>query len=402
MKFSYNKLKVLMPLALIALLIIPFIQMVTKFYPEKTSLYGYTDPIVEKPAGLINAFFNKKLQAWAEQQFNSHLGFRASLIRTFNEFNFKIFHETSNSRVQILSTKKHGLYSNLTINSLNDNILNKNVLEKQYQNEAQELLKVQNELAKQGKFFEVVIASSKAYVYPEELGSRYLVGGASNIFERAADFGQILKANGVNVIDSGPLLRELVKKTGIEMHPVPGVHWNFYAGCLIASKILDDSQVLFPDVVKIKCGIDQQVKPSLYTVDTDGYQLLNVWSELGLLKQTTIPSDVITINPEALHPKIVLIGDSFSGQIRSAWDTANIYSSFVMSNYFQTREVRGEDADKAKLPTDDKQTISDQVMSDIAKSNIIVLQMVDYNIARRNYGFADYFINHYASTNKVA
>ncbi|CDZ76217.1 hypothetical protein BN59_00484 [Legionella massiliensis] len=391
MNHFFERLKFLMPIALVLLLLVPLVQFATHIYSERKPLYGYTPPIKEKPANLTAAFFNKKLQPWIEQYFNTHLGFRAYLIRSYNELNFKLFRETSNAQIPIFATKGRGLYISDTVNNLNVNILNKDALEKQYQAEAKELLKVQTALAAQGKFFEVVIATSKAYAYPEELGSRYLVGGSANVFTRVADFAQILKRSGVNVVDSGPILRDLIHRTGVETHPVSGVHWNRYSGCVIASKILEDSRSLFSDIAKINCGAEQRIWPNLFMIDTDGYQLLNVWSKMGLLRKTTIPT-VKGLTKDALRPKIVFIGDSFSDQINEAWKDADILSSITRSNYFQTyQESTAENGTVTK-----DQNIGEQVMAAIAKSDIVVLEMVDYNVPRHGYGFADYFIKHYA------
>ena len=376
-----------MPLVLVVTLLIPLVQSLTHFAPEK-SLYGYTDPVPEKPTSYVRAFFNKKLQLWVEQYFNSHLGFRGFLIRSFNELNFALFHETHNSKIQIIATKKHGLYSNLAINGLNSHILNKKSLEQQYQEDAEQLLKVQNFLESQGKYFTVIIASSKIYVYPEELGDRYLVGGSSHLFERAVDFATIYKKAGVHVIDSGPLLRDLVKNTGIETHPASGVHWNLYAGCVVAAKVLNKAQKKIPNILQIDCGKDQQIKPSLFSIDTDVYQLLNVWSGHGLLATTTVPT-VSVKNPAGLRPNIVMIGDSFSDQIFFAWQSAQVYSEYVISGYFRARSVFSSSTETNNSIEGD---IQKQIMADITKGDLVILEMVDYNVPRRTYGFADYFL----------
>lgn len=392
MTHLYKKAGVFFSTLLIVFLITPTLQTIKKIAPEST-LYGYTDPIPEKPTHYIASFFDKSLQQWIEKKFNSRLGFRAGLIRSFNEIDFRLFRETDNSRLKLMTTRQHGLYSNLSIDSLNDDIMHKEALEKEYQAEANQLLAIQNKLTARGKYFEVVIASSKAYVYPKGLGQRLLVGGSKNIFNRAANFSAILKATGVHVIDSGPILRNLVRTQKIETHPSSGLHWNYYSACLIAQNIVEHAQQTFPTMAGLDCGTAQRIPPPMNDVDVDGYSLLNIWSGAGLLQLTTYPTIQSIQNPLLnWHPNIVFIGDSFSDQIRFAFKKAHVYSHLVMSSYFKQREI--DDANGPIDIPDDGKPFEPKLLADIGASDIIILEMVDYNTHKKLYGFADYFLQY--------
>ncbi len=68
-----------------------------------------------------------------------------------------------------------------------------------------------------------------------------------------------------------------------------------------------------------------------------------------------------------------------------------IPSKTIMSSYFQTREVT-PDPNPGRVNT---QSPQQQMLRDIEKSDIIILEMVAYNLtARLTYGFADYFLQH--------
>lgn len=392
MRISTAWLGVLFSIFLIVLLFLPVTQGVTKFASE-SDLRGYTDPIPDKPVNYVYGFFDKSLQHWAEKYFNVNLGFRAFLIRSLNQINFTSFRESNNSHLKVISTKHHGLYSNLSINSLNDELIHKTVLEKRYQDEAKKLLQVQKILQSQGKYFEVVIASSKAYVYPDELGNRYLAGGAVNVFSRAPSYGQILKAAGVHVVDSGPLLRQ-VAQSGFVTHPASGLHWSYYAGCLVAQQILEDARQYSPSIAPIlNCGAAVHRKPFANDIDLDGYYLLNIWSRAGLIKQSTYPT-IMPVKNVRKRPSILFIGDSFSDHIRNAFKMGDVYSRIIMSSYFQRREIEDRLDNKINTPTEEEDSVFYQkkILEDIATSDIIVLEMVDYNVSRCNYGFADAFL----------
>ncbi|MCX7114400.1 MAG: hypothetical protein NTW08_00570 [Gammaproteobacteria bacterium] len=386
-----RNLGVIYSILIVLFLLAPLIQWRTHLIREKT-LYGYTDPVPNKPIHYRSAFFDKSLQQWIEKFFNTHLGFRAYFIRSYNELNFRLFHEVNNTRLKLTTTPHHGLYSNLSIDSLNQEMIQKETLENRYTLEANKLLKIQHDLASKNKFFIVVLASSKAYIYPKELGKRYLVHGAHHVFKRTANFGRILKATGVNVIDAGPLLRHLTRTSHIETHPISGLHWNYYAACIIAQHIIENSSQQFSNMSKLDCGHSEPRLPPGYDVDVDGYSLLNIWSSAKLLRPTPYPSHLISIDKHSpWHPKIVLIGDSFSDQIQFILNQIKMPEKLVVSSYFKTRTV----IPSLQIKNNKENPVQQSILKDIEKSDIIILEMVDYNVTSwLTYGFADYFLKH--------
>jgi hypothetical protein len=235
----------------------------------------------------------------------------------------------------------------------------------------------------------VVIATSKTYVYPEELGRRYLVGGSEAIFSRAASFGDALKAAGVNVTDSGPELRRLASESGMQTHAIAGLHWNFFVGCTIARRVLRNArESRLPATPDLDCGTPR-LEYALDPIDHDGLSLLNIWSDGGLLAKSPYPS-IVPIKESAWRPSIVFIGDSFSYQMRVALQQGGVYSKMAMSSYFALRQVDGPAVVEEKPSS---ANVRDQLMSDVLASDIIILEMVDYNVARFGYGFADYVID---------
>ena len=389
MKSTNPIVGLLLSITLVFMLALPTLRWLDIRAPDG-KLYGYTDDVSPPPTDLMRAFLDKSLQQWIQKYYEVNLGFRPFLIRSFNELNFRLFQEAP--KLRLYNTESHGLYSKMSIDSLNDEIVRRKVLDDLYHVEAEKLLRVQSKLKSQGKYFEVIIGTSKSYVYPNSLGARFLVGGSDGIFERAASFGEILRETGVNVIDGGPLLRDFIARTGIDTHPDSGVHWNYFAGCLVAHQLLDNIRLRqFPDTPLLDCGVPKMDEPHM--VDVDGLLLLNIWSNGGVAKPTPYPL-IKRNNDRAWRPNIVFIGDSFSDQIRYALQQANAYSSMIMSGYFRVREVDDRVAG-AITPADnkaDEATVHKALMKDIENSDVIVLQMVDYNVGRWGYGFTDYYL----------
>lgn len=376
---------------LVVILMLPTLQWLTHCIPE-VGLYGYTEALPNRPTEGVKDIFNRNWQHWIEAYFKVNSGFRAFFIRTYNELNFILFREADSTRLKLVTTKTHGLYSNLSTDSLNQMLMHKKKEEESYTKEAKKLLAVQQLLEKQGKYFEVVIASSKAYIYPDELGSRYIFGGTDKLFTRAASFGEVLLAHGVHVIDSGPLLRQWVARTGLETHPVSGLHWNYYAACLTANQMFEQARLdKFPTLSKVDCGTPEVRLSAMNDVNVDGYALLNIWSKAGLIKPTTFPTFGHDTR-EAWRPKIVFIGDSFSEQIRHALTKVNAYSNIVFSSYFQTRDVYDSANNLIEANGIPPERAQVKLLSDINDAEIVILEMVDYNISRMGYGFSDFVL----------
>jgi len=385
-----KRLSLLYAIMLVAVIALPTLRWLTLRKVDGV-LYGYTDDIPKPPVHVISGFFDKSLQRWFDRYYDVHLGFREKLVRSFNELNFCLFREAP--RLRLISTKEHGLYSHMSIENLNDEIARKEELEAKYHIEADKLLRIQNWLKKQNKHFEVIIGSSKPYIYPEGLDNRYLANGNPGVFERAARFGKILESTGVNVVDAGPLLRHFVQQTGIETHSASGVHWNYYAGCIVAKRLIEDVQLSsLPTLPVLECGAPRFA--ASHWVDVDGLLLLNIWSGGDLKKSSPYP-EIHPVDPAAKKPSIVFIGDSFSDQIRHSLQQAKIYSRMVTCGYFRTREVDtvGDGLQATHGVDADEKVVHLTLTDDIATSDVIVLEMVDYNVPRWGYGFVDYFMN---------
>jgi hypothetical protein len=384
---------------LVVALMLPTLRWITLQAPDG-SLYGYTNDVPPKPQDMVHGFFNRSFQRWAERYFDVNMGFREKLIRTFNEVNFRLFHEAP--RLRLYSTPEHGLYSKMSIDSLNGEVVAHDQLEQRYDIEATKLLRLQQLLKGEGKEFQVVIATSKPYVYPHGLGDRYLVGGSKNVFKRAAGFGDVLRAKGVNVTDGGPLLREFAARTGIETHPNSGVHWNYYAGCIVTRQMLDDVRAReMLNAPRLDCG--RPVLAAPHWVDVDGLDLLNIWSNGGIDKPTPYPTITLDTTLQAAMPKLVIVGDSFGDQIRYPLDEAHAYSSIVTSGYFRVRELK-DPVTNISVDSDltiDPAVIHQAVAGDIAQSDLLVLEMVDYNVTRWGYGLADYLLDYSARGGSV-
>lgn len=377
-------------LLFLALLILPTIQYVFHVIPEK-ALYGYVEKNIVKPENKLTGWFNKDLQRYLESVFDYNIGFKSFGVKLFNEITFRLFGEQQ--RINIYSTKKHGLYSKMSIDSLNEEYIHHNEITKNYINFSKKIAELQRLLEKNEGHLEIVISSSKPYLHPDGLGKRFLIDSYSKLFAKKACLSCELKKVGVNVLDSRPILRKFYTKTKIDTHPYSGLHWNYYAGCITARALLKHAKKSLTDMPILTCGKPIYKKPEM--TDKDGLLLLNVLTDVNIEKSNPYPSPTAVFFNN-YKPKILIVGDSFMDQMLYSLYQTKAYSNSFVSSYFQTRVALQEApnplfGDSTQLPSTND--IQNTIINDALNSDLIVLQMVDYNISRYGYGFVEALIS---------
>ncbi|CDZ75977.1 hypothetical protein BN59_00241 [Legionella massiliensis] len=365
----------------VILLSLPGLGYFFHFTPGK-ELFGYTEIHTAKPEKLLTGWFDKQLQPHLEEVVNQDLGFRAWIIRRYNDVFFRLF--AQHPRQDIFSTKEHGLYFGLSVAHLNNEYINREELSKTYNELALKLAEIQSLLTAKGKHFEVIIAGSKPYVYLDGVGKRFLLD--DNLHEKALRLGSVLKEHGVNVIDSAPILREVNKNKGIETHARSGVHWNYYAGCVIAKQLFTEMRTTFANAPTLHCGTPTYKAVEL--IDKDGYLLMNVKGRVNLIGKTAYPTPVASISNDYL-PKMLIVGDSFMHQIITSLDQAKAYSNITVSSYYRTNINHKPGELLLYQDPDPIDQVEKGVLNAVLESDIVILEMVDYNIPRMGYGFAE-------------
>ncbi|RYF46408.1 MAG: hypothetical protein EOO38_14175 [Cytophagaceae bacterium] len=80
-------------------------------------LHGYTDSVPQTPARAWSSMVDRSFQRWVERSFEVKLGLRNWGVRMFNELNWAVFREAP--RLRLISTPADGLYSTMSLDSLN-------------------------------------------------------------------------------------------------------------------------------------------------------------------------------------------------------------------------------------------------------------------------------------------
>jgi hypothetical protein len=371
----------------ILVLAAPMTESVLKLAPERP-LLGWTEKLAPMPSALAQGWFDKSLQAWASDHIATIMGFRSALVRTYNELQFRLFNEVA--KVHVIRGQHHGLYVLDHLRRMNERVQDRSAHQRSFDLQAKQLRVVQEYLASKDKYFIVVLAASKPYVYFEDAPKRYVASGLDKSLVNMASFANALRAQGVNVLDSALRLRKLAQG-GVVTHPDSGAHWTYYSACVIASDMLDMARsAQLPQAPKLDCGKPIYRAPE--GSDGDVFNLMNIWTDGGVVNQTPFP--VIVPSEEAGRPlNILVIGDSFFEQMRPALTSGKVYNSLIHAGYFRTRVVHGKTLGSVvslEGPETDQTRLRNEVNADLEAADLVLLEMVDSNQGRNSYDWAAY------------
>lgn len=377
-------------IALMAALMVPLAQMVWRFWPERP-LYGYVPPEEAAPRPLLAAVLDGRFQTWAETYISTHVGFRADMLRTFNEAEFRLFGERRNIGVIYDSTL--GTYADLQIQYLNGIYDKKDITQQSYARMASKMAVAQAILASKGKYFLNIVAASKTFIYPHPLGTRYLSDDPNFILGRVPNYEKFANEYGVNSIDFDTVIRDMATQQSLPLYSTVGVHWGQYTGCLAAAMAMDKirSDTRWP-MARLDCGVPRMAPAQ--GIDTDGLLLMNIWSHDSLLPVLPYPSPTAAPTAQqAFHPRVLVIGDSFSGQMIDALLRASILGDLRLLNYFRAAFA----FDNVQSVPVDFDFSAQGLKQELDNRDLIILETVDYNMYREGYGFLDRVIESYAA-----
>jgi len=374
-----------MAVALIAGLSLPLAQQLTRVFKEEP-LYGYTPPSPALPTDLVAAWFDRRFQQWVETTVATKTGFRAALVRTYNETAFRLFHGLPH--LDVVAVEPGGLIYRHHVMSLNDSVLLGSEKRKEYERRARRALIVQNVLARLGSHLLMVIAPSKGGAYPDVVPRRFLARDAAELLGDGVQYGAVLERMGVHVIDFGREFRTLRPRLPYRLDAPYGVHWNFYAGCLAARRIVER---LHDETGDILTGID--CEPALletaHSTDIDGLAMLNLWQPDRYLVPLPYPTVRAIERPGAVRPRMLFIGDSFSDQVRQPLSLARVFSEVAFSSYFMTLRRDGPGETLGRTPEQPIDRSAFNLGRDVKPFRFVIVESVDYNISYQDYGFFD-------------
>lgn len=305
--------------------------------PMSNNLLNYFTPaklegaftLKEKPTITSESWFNYEFQPKYEAWLEENIGFRPTLIRIYNQFNYSIFNNSNASSVFI--GKEDVLYQEGYFNTyIGSNYVGKEKVMKSVRKTSY----IQEKLKSKNVPFLFVMAPGKVSIYPEYLPSirQKEVPDTTNGHMYAKYFEQ----NAVNFIDFNEIFLQLKDTVSYPLFPKGGIHWSGSAVAFAADTIFRKlgalANINFPEIVVSK---GRSTDNDFVFTDNDLEKLMNL----------LFPTDAWTLHYPKLEfrnvskkkPRILIVGDSFA---QSFFGFGPYYNSLFsnQSRYWQQYE----------------------------------------------------------------
>ncbi len=236
-----------------------------------------------------------------EAYVNENFGFRNTIVRLYNHFNFLVFKKAKANGVIV--GKKNYLYEESYINAyygedyLGDDSIAHTVHRLKY---------ISDNLDKLGKKLLIVFAAGKASFYPEYIPDRYKV---KNINTNYKMFSKLALESKLNIIDFNRWFMDNKKTSKYPLYPQFGIHWSSYATILVADSIIKKienlSNISMPHIKIDGVTMDQPHEED-YDI-ASGMNLMKRLLSFDLAYPKLDYSDTIHKN----RPKVLVVSDSF-------------------------------------------------------------------------------------------
>ncbi|MBI5539977.1 MAG: hypothetical protein HY951_07960 [Bacteroidia bacterium] len=366
-------------------LIFPDIQKKIKIFDEAGLDGVFT--LADKPKFSKDGWFSGEFQEQFNKYVEDHIGFRNTLIRIRNQFEFSLFKTAHASNVVV--GKEDVLYQDFYIDAL----LGKDLLTKEkVEEKVNKYLFVQNELAKRNITLVMLIAPGKASFLKENLPSYVDITKAQT--SNYDLFSKEMARVNANCLDMRKYFLEIKKTSQYPLFPKCGTHWSGYGLTLVADtlfKYIENKSGL--DLVNFHSEPGYLTDVDLRFTDDDIGKGMNLIWDIPSWKMY-YPNIVFEKDETKNKPDILSIGDSFN---QSFWGFYPYFSELFGNNsvyWYYNKIVSWPDSlvnkyiDVEKL--DAKQETENR--------DIVLIVTTEHNIVNFGFGYIDKLYAIYSGT----
>ena len=371
-----NKILLIAAILFSLFLALPLFQMATGLPPDY-ALRGVENKVVP-PNPEWAAWWNGTLQAEFDAWLNQRIGLRGLLVRTANQFNHTLFRELpKRSGTQVLMGRDGMLFEKVYVDAYNANGRRP---ESELRNVSASTRRLQDRLAADGVAFLLVIAPSKAEIYPENLPESADVAGRPGRRSNYQNIVEFLRADGVNLLDAHDLFLEWKREPGTPLlFAKGGTHWNEYGAARVVERIMGRLRDLTGKdlpAVRITGAVTNR---TIVESDNDLGELVNLWSGRPLAGPQIHP--VAETRAGSHLPDILVIGDSFVFTLTNFMDRMGLYRKRDLY-YYYNRHYFYPVAPNVAL---DKRQLD--LLEDVRGRDAVVIEVSEYWLPRIGFGF---------------
>lgn len=371
---------------LMLVLIVPPIQHKFKIF-KVIPLEGAIEK-VERPVLTLQTWLEGTYQEKRTDYLNQNVGFRNSMVRTYNQMSFSLYKVARANGVVI--GKDNYLYEQNYINAYYGEDFQG---EKAIHEQIEKLEKVSDTLSKLGKYVVVLLAPGKASFFPEYLPKKNW-GPAKQKFipnTNLVSYAQNLKESSIPYLN---LNKYFIEQKGKMLHPLfpkTGIHWSKYGEIVMA-----DTLIHFMNALK---------NIELPNVVVDSYNVTDdAWDtdddiERGMNLLFNIPDNVmgypafrVVKAPQKKYSKVLTIADSYF------WGPFNWGMSrdvFGGGQFWYYNEAIYPDSFEKPLFVKDI-----DLKSKLEEHDVVLILVTDANLFKFGFGFVEQAYNLYFPTKK--
>ena len=234
--------------------------------------------------------------------------------------------------------------------------------------------------AADGIAFLLVIAPSKAEIYPDHLPEGADVAGRSGRRSNYQNMVERLRADGVNLVDAHELFLEWRREPGAPLlFAKGGTHWNQYGAARVVSRLMEELRGLTGKDLPALRVVGAETNRTVVDADNDLGDLVNLWSGRPLAGPQVHP---VLERVEGTHrPDLLIIGDSFVFTLTNLMDRQGLYRKRD-TYYYYNRQYFYPVA--PNVPLDKRQL---DLLEEIAGRDAIVVEVSEYWLPRIGFGF---------------
>ena len=366
-------------------LVLPLAQMTTGWLPD-VPLAG-VETTTAGPAVGARAWWNGTMQTDFDAWLAQRIGLRGALVRTANQIRFTLFGELpKRSGTQVLLGRAGRLYEKVYVDAYNAGGRRP---PRELANVSASTKRLQDRLARDGIAFLLVIAPSKAEIYPEFLPPEADVAGRPARRSNYENFIEHLRRDGVNVVDGHALFQEWKREPGApRLFADGGTHWNEYGAARIVAEITRRLRDLTGKDLPTVEVVGAVTNRTIVGEDNDLGELANLWSARPLAGPQVHP--VTEVRPGGHVPDLLFVGDSFVFTLTNFMDRHGLYRK-RNTYYYYNREYFWPEAPNAPL---DKRQLD--LLAELQGRDAVVVEVGEYWLPRVGFGFVRDLLKTYA------
>lgn len=373
-------------LAIYCLLIIglflPIVQSVYSLSTEEP-LKGWIQKVPNVEFSLLG-WFSGEYQAKKGNYLKSNFGFRPTLVRINNQYDYSLFKESNVNGCVI--GKDEYLYELNYIKAYNGTDF---IGQKEVDSKVSKLSFIQKQLKSMNKEIVVLLAPGKGSFYPEYIAENMLT--ETNINANYKAYSSALKASNINLLDYHKWFIDQKDKHEYPLYPKSGIHWSRYGEVLVLDSLIDYlgnlTDINTPDI-QIDTVLSSAVK-QYRDYDIAG-GLNKIWNTDNTIMG--YPKYHIEQDSTNKQPKVLFVSDSFYWGIHNDGLTRDLfgdgqfwyYNEMIYST--ELNNVNVEDVDRIK---------------ELEKHDIVVLLSTDANLYKFAFGFIDDIYDLYKKSPKT-